>query len=63
MLKPCSKLATVRDWKTTSLADELGVADADEDELYETLDWLLERQPTIEKKLARRHLNEGDQAL
>jgi len=37
----------------------LGVADADEDELYEALDWLLTRQSRIEKKLARRHLSEG----
>jgi len=52
-----SKLAMVRAWSDTTLADELGVADADEDCLYAAMDWLLERQETIEKRLARRHLN------
>jgi Transposase DDE domain len=51
-----SKLAMVRAWSDTTLADELGVADADEDCLYAAMDWLLERQETIEKRLARRHL-------
>jgi transposase len=56
---PCSKLATTRDWHTTTLAEELGVADADENELYAALDWLLKHQPSIETKLAKRHLSEG----
>ncbi len=59
VLFPCSKLATTRHWHSTTLAEELGVADADEDELYAALDWLLARKGTIEKKLARRHLQEG----
>ena len=59
VIAPCSKLATTRDWHTTTLAEELGVADADEDQLYEALDWLLARQKSIEKKLASRHLGEG----
>jgi len=59
ILFPCSKLATTRHWHITTLAEELNVADADENELYAALDWLLERQQTIEKKLARRHLQEG----
>jgi len=59
ILFPCSKLATTRDWHHTTLAEELHVADADEDELYAALDWLLKRQPAIEAKLARRHLGEG----
>ena len=61
--KPPSKLATTRWWKSTTLPELLGVADADEDELYEAMDWLLERQPTIEKKLAARHLDEDSLAL
>ena len=36
------------------------MADADEDELYNAMDWLLGRQKRIEKKLAARHLSEGD---
>jgi transposase len=63
LLTPCSKLATVRRWKTTSLARTLEVAEADENGLYVALDWLLERQTRIEKKLAKRHLNEGARVL
>jgi len=59
LLHPCSKLATTRLWHTTTLAEELGVTDANEDDLYEALDWLLARQDRIEKKLAARHLSEG----
>ncbi|MEE9601653.1 MAG: IS1634 family transposase [Thermoguttaceae bacterium] len=59
LLFPCSKLATTRHWHTTTLAEELGVADADENELYAALDWLLGRQASIEQKLAKKHLNDG----
>lgn len=63
LIHPCSKLATTRMWHTTTLAGELSVADADEDELYNALDWLLARQVRIEKKLARRHLADGSLVL
>jgi len=63
LLHPGSKLATTRSWRNTTLAGELMVADAGEDELYEALDWLLARQVRIEKKLARRHLSEGSVVL
>jgi len=63
LIDPCSKLATTRLWHTTTLAEELGVADAGENDLYDALDWLLERQPRIEKKLAARHLREGARVL
>jgi transposase len=63
LLDPCSKLATTRLWHTTTLAEELGVAQADEDDLYAALDWLLARQPRIEKNLAGRHLTEGATVL
>lgn len=56
ILEPHSKLATTRWWHVTTLPAELGVEDASEDDLYEALDWLLERQALIEKKLAARHL-------
>lgn len=59
LIFPASKLATTRRWHTTTLAEELGVEDADEDDLYEAMDWLLERKQRIEKKLARRHLKDG----
>ncbi len=58
-----SKLASTRLWHSTTLAEELSVQDADVDELYEAMDWLLERQERIEKKLAARHLGEGSHVL
>ena len=63
ILKPQSKLATTRWWSSTTLPDMLGIGDADEDELYEAMDWLQERQGNIEKKLAARHLENGGLAL
>lgn len=59
LVAPCSKLATTREWHDTTLAQELGVVDASEDDLYGALDWLLERQERIENKLAKKHLHEG----
>jgi transposase len=63
LIHPCSKLATTRFWHTTTLAEQLSVADADEDDLYEAMDWLLARQSRIEKKLAALHLSEGSLVL
>jgi transposase len=63
LLEPCSKLATTRLWHTSTLAGELAVADAGENDLYGALDWLLARQERIENKLARRHLKEGGRVL
>ena len=63
ILEPRSKLATSRWWHTTTLAEELGVADASEDDLYGAMDWLLERQAGIETKLAARHLEDDGLAL
>ena len=63
IVEPSSKLATTRWWHDTSLPEVLGVEDTDENALYDALDWLLERQPRIEAKLAARHLDEGAIAL
>ena len=63
LIHPSSKLGTTRLWHTTTLAQELGVVDADEDDLYAAMDWLIQRQSRIEKKLASRHLSEGAQVL
>jgi len=63
ILSPHTKLATTRWWHTTTLPEEFGVVDADENDLYAAMDWLLERQSTIQKKLASRHLCEGGLAL
>jgi hypothetical protein len=59
LIAPSSKLATTRLWSSSTLAEELSVGDADVDELYQALDWLLARQHRIEAKLAARHLKDG----
>jgi hypothetical protein len=59
IVEPASKLATSRWWHSTTIPELCGVADTSEDELYAALDWLIERQPAIERKLAKRHLEEG----
>jgi Transposase DDE domain len=58
-----SKLGLTHGWADTTLAEDLGVADAHEDELYAAMDWLIERQDKIEKRLAKRHLKEGGLVL
>ena len=63
VLKPQSKLAMTRWWPSTTLGELSGVGQTDEDELYEAMDWLLEHQAPIEKKLAGRHLADGGLAL
>ena len=63
IIEPAPKLATTRSWHTTTLAEEFGVAQANEDDLYAAMDWLLARQDVIQKKLAARHLSEGGLVL
>jgi transposase len=63
VIAPGSKLAMTRVFQQSTLASELGVEGADEDELYAALDWLLARQERIEASLARRHLKEGTLVL
>lgn len=63
IIEPATKLATTRAWHTTTLAEEFGVAEANEDDLYAAMDWLLARQDVIQKKLASRHLSEGGLVL
>jgi hypothetical protein len=63
VLAPDSKLATARglgeEGAFSALADALGVDAVSADSLYQALDWLVERQPAIEAKLAGKHLKEG----
>lgn len=63
VLAPDSKLATARglgeDGAFTGLSESLRLEDVSADSLYRALDWLLERQPAIESKLAAKHLKEG----
>ena len=67
LIAPASKLATARmlDPATaaSSLGDVLGLGEVDEDDLYAAIDWLGERQPAIEKALARKHLRDGTLVL
>lgn len=67
VLHPGSKLATARSLRletsASSLNSELNLGEINDRELYKSLDWLLERQPKIEKRLAERHLTEGTLVL
>ena len=63
IVAPQTKLATTRWWHTTTLAEDFGVADAREDDLYAAMDWLLARQDRIQNKLAARHLRVGGLVL
>jgi transposase len=63
VLAPGSKLETARALSRSTLAAELAVENADQDDLYRAMDWLLERQARIEDRLARRHLRDGELVL
>ena len=56
IVDPRPKLATTRSWAATTLADTFGVTEADEQDCYVAMDWLLARQDRIQKKWATRHL-------
>ena len=57
-----SKLATGRaltaESAVSTLGEQLGLGDVDPHELYSAMDWLVERQAGIERRLAKRHLRE-----
>lgn len=65
--EPGSKLACARGLSAATLDSTLGevleVEGADEDDLYEAMDWLVSQQDRIENTLARRHLSEGTLVL
>ena len=63
VLSPGSKLATVRSLGRSTLACELGVEGCDQDDLYQAMDWLSDRQERIERRLAGRHLKAGEPVL
>jgi transposase len=65
VVRPKSKLSTVRWWSQgdTTMASDLGMSDVSTDEAYAAMDWLLGQQGRIERKLARRHLQEGGMAM
>ena len=72
ILHPGSKLAAARGLaeetaRARGLADTLGEAlglgEVSEDDLYAAMDWLLTRQADIERRLAKRRLQEGTLVL
>jgi hypothetical protein len=67
VIEPRSKFATAQgmnsETQTSSLGLMMGVPDADDDDLYGAMDWLLERQERIENALAARHLENGSLVL
>ena len=67
VLEPQSKLATARgfqpDTASSSLGELLELNRADEEDLYQAMDWLLPRQQRIENALAKRHLSDGSLVL
>jgi transposase len=60
---PTSKLSTLGWWNDTTLGTDLGIAQASTDEVYAAMDWLGQRQETIEMALADRHLATGGIAM
>ena len=64
VVEPASKLATARaldpETASTSLGAVLGLGPVTGNEMLDMLDWLLARQPWIERSLANRHLKGGN---
>jgi Transposase DDE domain len=56
VIRPASKLDTRAWWPDTTLGVDLGITDASTDEIYAAMDWLVDRQDAIERKLAAKHL-------
>jgi transposase len=67
ILEPASKLATARglhgDTLHHSLGEMLHLDSADENDLYQAMDWLLPQQARIEQELAKRQLCQGGLVL
>ena len=64
IIKPASKLAMQREWRDSTLPEMVGLSDSlTEDDIYGAMDWLLDGQDRIEKKLAKRHLRDGGMML
>lgn len=63
IIHPRSKLATARGLReetaSDSLAKVLSLGDVSSDELYNAMDWLVQRQNKIQDALAAKHLQEG----
>lgn len=55
--------ALIRDYADTTLGQSLGLESVEEKELHDAMDWLYQRQPTIEKQLAQRHLEKSNRII
>lgn len=56
VLAPASGPAMLDGLAQSTLAEAVGLANADADDLCSAMDWLIDRQARIEARLARRHL-------
>jgi hypothetical protein len=67
ILEPGSKLATSRALREetchSTLGESLGLGAINEDDRYEAMDWLVDRQAMVENALAARHLEAGTLVL
>jgi transposase len=67
VIDPASKLGTSRGLRketaSSSLGEVLEVSSCDEDDLYDAMDWIGERQARVEDALASRHLEGGTLVL
>jgi hypothetical protein len=67
ILEPGSKLATSRALRAetghSTLGESLGLSAVQEDDLYQAMDWSVERQARVERALASRHLEAGTLVL
>jgi len=67
LIAPSSKLALSRqlhpDTAMSTLGETLALGAVEPDDLYEAMDWLLERQERVENALAKRHLANGTLVL
>ena len=67
IINPKSKLATARGFNyqtcSHSLGELLNLETANENELDDAVDWLLDNQSKIEDKLAKKHLTNGSLVL
>lgn len=64
LVEPCSKLESALRFRDSTIPSVFGIPDGtDENAIYAAMDWLVGRQPHIERKLAARHLRGGAMAF
>lgn len=64
LIRPASKLSSAIGFENSTIPETFGLpTNFSEDKIYEAMDWILERRDSIERKLAARHLGNGDSAF